>query len=351
MKMRKKRLAAIFMAAVMAVSVSACGSSASDNKTSSGSDESKSTADAGLTKVTLGTSPWPTNMFFYLAKEEGIFEKNGLDVDIQEFSSTTDSSNAFVGGQTDFCTYASSETISPFAEGADIKIVLETDKSNGCEGIVAKSDIKSVKDLKGKTIATQVYSVDHMLLLTLLDENGMSEDDVNIVDMSIQESGNAFIAGQCDAASIWDPYFSQAVNAGGVSLYSTKDNPDLITDVLAASGELCKNDPDTVKAMVKSFFDAKAYWEQNTEEASAFMAEKLGVETDEFNKEVEGLQLPSEEDVVTAFTEADDYSYWGYTQNKVLSFMKNLGVLDKEVDCGDMIDASFVKELAGEKSN
>ncbi len=38
-----------------------------------------------------------------------------------------------------------------------------------------------------------------MLLLTLLNENGMTEKDVNIVDMSIQESGNAFIAGQCDA--------------------------------------------------------------------------------------------------------------------------------------------------------
>lgn len=344
--MNKKRLTAIVMTIVMAFSMSACGSSTSGDKSSA----SKSSESSGLTKVTLGTSPWPTNMFFYLAEKEGIFEKNGLDVDIQEFSSTTDSSNAFVGGKTDFCTYASSETISPFAEGADLKVVLETDKSNGCEGIVAKSDIKSVKDLKGKTIATQLYSVDHMLLLTLLDENGMSQDDVNIVDMSIQESGNAFIAGQCDAASIWDPYFSQAVNAGGTNLYSTKDNPDLITDVLAASGKLCKNDPDTVKAMVKSFFDAKKYWEENKDEASAYMAEKLGVDTDEFNKEVEGLKLPTESDVVTAFTEADDYSYWGYTQNKVLSFMKGLGVLDSDVDCGDMIDASFVKELAEENN-
>ena len=85
----------------------------------------------------------------------------------------------------------------------EFSIVLETDKSNGSEGLVAKSDIKNISDLVGKTIATQIYSVDHMLLLTLLNENGMTEKDVNIVDMSIQESGNAFIAGQCDAKHVF----------------------------------------------------------------------------------------------------------------------------------------------------
>lgn len=51
--------------------------------------------------------------------------------------------------------------------------------------------------------------------------------------------------------------------------------------------------------------------------------------------------------MVEAFTEADDYTYWGYTQNTVRDFMYELGVLDNnDTDCGDMIDASFVKSLA-----
>lgn len=351
----KKKIVSMALAMVLALSLCACANketgntaAAADTSTAAGSSAAaEENTSKELTKLSLGTSPWPTNMFFYLAKEKGIFEKNGLDVTIQEFASTTESSNAFVGGQIDFCTYASSETIAPFAQGAEFSVVLETDKSNGCEGLVATSDIKNITDLKGKTIATQLYSVDHMFLLTLLEENGMSEKDIKIVDMSIQESGNAFVAGQCDAACIWDPYFSQAKEAGGTELFSSADNPDLITDVLLASKSLCTENPDAVTAVIKSYFDAVAYWKENPDEANAYMGEKLGVDAEEFASEMNGLLLPDAKQVVEAFTEADDFTYWGYTQNTVRDFMYELGVLDnKDFNCGDMIDVSFVEKLA-----
>ena len=242
-----KRLLALLLSATMVLGFTGCGASSTG-------DTAKS--DEKVPEVTICTTSWPTNMFFYLANEKGFFDKEGVKVKIQDFSSTTESTNAFVGGQIDFCTFASSETVAPYFQGGDIAVVLETDKSNGSEGLVAKSDIKSVKDLKGKSIATQLYSVDHMFLLTLLAENGMTEKDVNIVDMSIQESGTAFVAGQCDAACIWDPYFSQAIASGGTKLYSSSDNPNLITDVLCTSNKLCEENPDVVEAVVRGFFDA-----------------------------------------------------------------------------------------------
>lgn len=333
-----KKFICILLSLIMTFSLVACG-----NK-----EAEKGSSESGLTKVSLGMVPWPAFELFYLAEEEGIFEKNGLDVDIQEFSSTTDNSSAFVGGQLDFCTYASSESISPFAEGADFKVVLLADKSNGCEGLVTTSDIKTVKDLKGKTVATQYYSVDHLLLLTLLQENGMTADDIDLVDMTIENAGNTFIAGQCDAACIWDPYFSQAKNNGANVLYSTKDNPDIISDVLAASGDMIKNNPDVVEAMVKSYYEAADYWRDNQDEANEFMASKLGVSKDEFVSQMEGLIIPDAKMTVEAFTPADDYSYWAYTQNTVEKFMNEMGVINTEIDCGEMIDSSFAEKIAEE---
>lgn len=342
----KKKILSLMLGLVMALSFTACGGSSGSGSTSTEGETQEAAAE--MPEVTLGTTSWPTNMFFYLAQEKGLFEKNGVKVNIQDFASTTESTNAFVGGQLDFCTFASSETISPFYQGADMAVVLETDKSNGCEGLVATSDIKSITDLKGKTVATQVYSVDHMFLLTLLDENGMTEDDINIVDMSIQESGNAFVAGQCDAACIWDPYFSQAKSAGGTELFSSADNPDLITDVLCASKTLCSENPKAVEGVIRGFFDAVDYWRANPDEANEFMGEKLGVDGEEFAAEVEGLLISTPESVKEAFTEADSYSYWGYTQNTVKDFMYELGVLDSnDKDCGDMIDSSFIDAIVG----
>ena len=175
----------------------------------------------------------------------------------------------------------------------------------------------------------------------------MTEKDVNIVDMSIQESGNAFIAGQCDAACIWDPYFSQAKAAGGTELFSSADNPNLITDVLGASKSVIKNNPDAVTGVIKAFFEAVDYWKENPDDANKIMGKQLGVTEEEFAEQMNGLLIPTVDDVVTAFTEADDYSYWGYTQNTVRDFMYKLGVFDNNnFDCKDMIDDSFVKSLA-----
>lgn len=341
----KKKVISMLCAVAMVLSLVGCGNNGGSN-TSAQSGENK--GEEGLTKVSLGMVTWPDFMLFYLADEKGIFEKNGLDVDIQEFSSTTDNSNAFIAGNLDFCTYASGETISPYANGGDLKVVILADKSNGCEGLVATSDIKSIKDLKGKTVATQYCSVDHMFLLTLLEDNGMSIDDINMVDMTIENAGNAFVAGQCDAACIWDPYFSQAKSSGGTVLYSTADNPDLISDVVATSSKMIEEKPEVVEAMVRSYYEAVEYWKEHPEEANEFMAKKMDVSVEEFEAQMNGLIVPDAKEALKAFTEAEDYSYWGYTQNTVEKFMNELGVIDTDVDCGEMIDASFVEKIATE---
>ena len=64
----KKKILSVVLSLAMAVSMCACGAGkGSENK------------DSGeMAEVTLGTTSWPTNMFFYLAKEKGIFEKNLL---------------------------------------------------------------------------------------------------------------------------------------------------------------------------------------------------------------------------------------------------------------------------------
>lgn len=307
-----------------------------------GSVASGSSSD-GLIEVKFGVSLWPSVMLYFLAAEKGIDKENGIKLSATQFNGTTDSNNALVGGQIDFTNYPSPETIAPFSQGAPLKVVLLDDKSNGCEGIVSKPEIETVQDLKGKTICTQLYSADHMLLLTLLRDNGMSEDDVKIVDMTIQESSNAFIAGQCDAASVWDPYFTEAKNAGGNVLYSTADNPDIITDCLVTRSDVIEKNPKAVQGIVDTYFATIDWWNKNKDEGSAFMGELLGTDAAGFEAQMEGLTLPTPESAVKAFTPADDYTYWGYTQNVIRDFMYDLKQIDNKPDCAEMIDDTFVK--------
>ena len=344
---KKFKLLCLLLGVSLSAGLAGCGTASqnpdqSDASVSSSSLSEKSSSSDGLTEVTLGMVPWPAFELYYLADQQGIFKKNGLKVKIHEFSSTTDNSTAFLGGNLDFCTYASGESISPYADKQSFKVIMPMDKSNGCEGLIAKKGINSIKDLKGKTVASQYCSVDHFLLLTLLDENGMSQNDINFVDMSIEEAGSSFVAGQCDAASIWDPYFTQAKKAGGKVLYDTSENPNLISDILAASNDMIENHPETVQAMVTSIYEAEDYWKSHEDEADEFMAKHLGVSADEFKDEIGGLIIPDPNESKTFFDSSDKKNSWSAVQNKVEKFMNQMGVLSSDIDCADMIDMNFI---------
>ena len=95
----KKKLISILCSVAMVLSLAACGNGGNSKSADSKDEASKKD---GLTKVSIGMVTWPDFMLFYLADEKGIFEKNGLDVDIQEFASTTDNSSAFIAGNLDF---------------------------------------------------------------------------------------------------------------------------------------------------------------------------------------------------------------------------------------------------------
>jgi len=75
----KKKIYALMMVLAMTVSMYACGDSGNNGGSGGNSEVSEE-----KTEVTLGTTSWPTNMFFYLAKEKGIAVIDESGVRIQE---------------------------------------------------------------------------------------------------------------------------------------------------------------------------------------------------------------------------------------------------------------------------
>lgn len=295
--------------------------------------------------IKIGTSPWTTNMFLYLAQDKGFFKKAGLNVQIVNFPVASDSYNAFSSQKLDVVTIASPDTIAPFSKGVDFKTIIVDDKSTGADGIVAKKGINSIKDLKGKKIATELYSVDHMYLLSMLDKAGLTKNDVQIVNMSTQDSSSAFISGKVDAAAIYDPFLSKAVSNGqGTILSNSKDQPNLITDSIIASGDMIKNRPQDVQKIVDTWFETVKYWQDNKDDAETIMAKHLGVSKKEFREMMEELHINNADDVIKLFTKSNNDSYYGYTTKKMAGFLKDAKVIDKIPDVDKMIDSSFVKK-------
>jgi len=125
-------------------------------------------------RVTLLT--WVGYGPIHLALEKGFFE--GIDVQLQVVEDTAARRAAFSSGRVD----ASTDIVDSFANllavGIQGSVVLKLDESIGGDGIIAKADIHSIQDLKGKVVAYPPGQPSHFFLLSLLEDAGMTIDDI-----------------------------------------------------------------------------------------------------------------------------------------------------------------------------
>src|SRR5215203_4851094 len=104
------------------------------------------------TKVAVAISGWTGFAPLTLAKEAGIFKKNGLDVDLKKIPQK-DRHLAIASGDVQ-CAATTVETWVVWnANGVATKQIFQMDKSYGADGMAVRSGVGRIADLKGKTIA------------------------------------------------------------------------------------------------------------------------------------------------------------------------------------------------------
>lgn len=108
---------------------------------------------------------------------------------------------------------------------------------------------------RGKTILCPVATTSHFILLTLLELMGLTEADVNIINMEVGQAYTAFKAGQGDIVTLWDPLSFSAADEGWVCAAYGPDIPAYTPCVLVASEAAIQEKPDLVQQWVKTYFD------------------------------------------------------------------------------------------------
>jgi NitT/TauT family transport system substrate-binding protein len=153
------------------------------------------------TKVAIGISGWTGFAPLTLAKEAGIFAKNGLDVTIKKIPQAS-RHLAIASGDVQ-CAATTVETWVVWnANGVATTQLFQLDKSYGADGLVVRKDVSAIKDLKGKTVAASAPGTSpYFLVAWFLKKNGLSVKDVTVVNMEPGPAAQAFIAGQNDAAA------------------------------------------------------------------------------------------------------------------------------------------------------
>jgi NitT/TauT family transport system substrate-binding protein len=216
-------------------------------------------ASAQDTSVSIALSGWTGFAPLTLAKEAGIFKKNGLDVSLKKVPQK-DRHLVIASGDVQ-CAATTVETwIVWNANGVATTQIFQLDKSYGADGMVVKSDIGKISDLKGKTVAASAPgTAPYFTLAWMLRKNGLTPKDVKVVNLEPQAAANAMIAGNAglDAAMTYEPYLGavRSKPEAGKIIATTLDYP-MIMDTFGCTPKFLTDNPKAAKAIADSYFEA-----------------------------------------------------------------------------------------------
>ncbi len=296
--------------------------------------------------VKISFSTWTGYGPIWLAQQQGFFKAHGLDVNIQVIESPGERLNALAAGALDGAASTVDTFVRVAAKGIPVVQVMGIDESVGGDGIVAKKEIQSIKDLKGKTVAVSIGSTSHWFLANVLDQNGMSLDDVKVQDMTAGDAGAAFVAGRVDVAVTWEPWLSRAQQTDfGHTLVTSKEYPGLIVDSFGFRPDFAKAHPDVVVAFLAGWNDAMNYWKANQDPAVKIMADALKVKPESFTADLAGLRIFTIDDSKQYFGTADSPGPIYQVADKAADFWMKIKVIDKKPDVKAIIDPSYLYKL------
>jgi NitT/TauT family transport system substrate-binding protein len=297
--------------------------------------------------IKLGMSTWLGYAPLYLAKEKGFFQKRGIDVEIVVIESPADRRAAFAANRIQgFATTVDTHVMTAAAENPiPVTQVLALDDSNGGDGMVAKKEIKTIADLKGKTVAAQLGAgASYFWLNYVLSQNGMKLSDIQAIDMKAGDAGAAFVAGKVDAAVTWEPWLSRAKQTPfGQVLISSDKTPGIIVDSLAFKPEYLKAHGEDVKKIVAGWNEAVQYAAQNPKDADAIMAKFTGQKPEEFTAEKAGVTFYGPKENKEYFGTPDKPGPLYTVTQRAADLWYDLKLIKTKPKATDLVDGSYLQ--------
>jgi NitT/TauT family transport system substrate-binding protein len=297
------------------------------------------TSAAAQTKVTIAISGWTGFAPLTLAKEAGIFAKNGLDVTIKKVPQAS-RHLAIASGDVQ-CAATTVETWVVWnANGVATTQLFQLDKSYGADGMAVRGNVASIKDLKGKSVAASAPgTAPYFTLAWFLKKNGLSVKDVSVVNMEPGPAAQAFIAGQNDAAMTYEPYLSavrEKPEAGKI-IATTLDYP-MIMDTFGCSPKFIAENKDAVKALAKSYFDAVAMIKADQAKSYEIMGADVKQSGEAFGKSAQYLRWQDQEQNKKFFS--GEHAAFS---KEAADLLLEIGVIKQLPDMSKLADPSFIQ--------
>ncbi len=349
----KKKLLALALASVFALgTLTACGNEATqsvneaavkgETREKSDNDQAATTVDsdtaAGKTiRVAAQSYPLysPINAAYELGYFDEEFDAIGASYTWTEFASGPLVNEAVAAGEGDVGFMADLPAIIARSSGQDIQVVsgVSTGERSLAVLVKADSDIDSIEKLKGKKIAYAFGSYAQHLLSLVLDQAGLTFDDVESINLGAADSPAALANGDVDAIVIWEQFITKLTEEGTAKVLIDGTGIKKSNMVLYAVKDFAEQNPELIEAFIKATDRGAQYIKENPEEAAKILAPRYNVSEEEMIKIFGNFEFSvglSEADVKEITTVAN-YAY-------------EAGIINNPVDGEEFINTTYLKE-------
>ncbi|GEM_PF-346743 len=324
----------------------AAEAAAGESAESLSSEETKKEKDKKeLTKIVVSEFRGICWASAYAAEQLGYFEEEGLDV---EFMLYKDGPIAFQGmhaGDSDFCLLSAEPVMTAYDEGMESYLLL-TNTNRRTYAFAGAADIKTAADLKGKTIfAGMPGSAPYSFVLSMLKSAGLSENDVNFINL---DYGSAIVAlGEKQVDGIFFDVYNKAILEETVpdanillDCTDTQTHEALYgsqfcqTSIVTCTKKFAEENPETVQAFVNASSRALKWISEHTSKELAELISPMydSMTVDELTAKFECIK--------DTFSETGEIIPEGYETME--SFCLDQGLIENSIPYEDIVASDFM---------
>jgi len=307
-----------------------------------------------LSVIRIGSTA-PGHLKFILFQEKGWmdeeFAKDAIKVEYYPFTGGgAEALMALSSGSLDISYNGADPGLRTAAAGADIKLIGISSFGNpalGASSIIVRNDsnIKSVKDLKGKKVAYLKGTMRHATIIKALETEGLSIKDIESFNLNFQASGPALIKGDIDALVEGETTVFELVSKGAArTLWRGKDHPEISSPAseINVRGDFARKHPDIVKRLLKIDLKTSRWADENPDETIKIFSKA----TKKDEKNVREVSYP--ENKFYQNPQITDRAIQSLKDEE--QFMKENGLMDGNVNWDSWVDKSFIDSVIKESN-
>ena len=295
-------------------------------------------AEAAKIKFAYIASNPASSAVYWLPVEAGLYKKYGLDVELVFLDGSTRGAQALVAGDVHFSHVVGTSAINAKLAGGDI-VIVSSQTNTLPYYVIARPEIKSMADLKGKTSAAHIpgTAADFAMRLALK-KVGLSYSDIKAVTVGGSQNRMAIVkAGQVDFTVAIPGEKAEADRLGLTTLMDiAKLNIPFQFACVATTSKMIRENPETVQSIVKGLAEAVHYFKTRKDDVIKVM--------EKYSRGMDRRTLEEFYDAYTGLYVEDTYPTLEGLRN-TLEIMSTTDPRASKVKAEELVDLRFVDEL------